>query len=97
MFVFDQINSAEHYLTLCPVDADTWKSLQARSRRKSTPDILEDVYDGAQYKLHQDFLSIPCNVSLICNTDGVAIFRSSTTSLWPVWLAINELPKNERY
>lgn len=26
------------------------------------------------------------------NTDGVALFRSSTTDIWPVFLAVNELP-----
>ena len=31
------------------------------------------------------------------NTDGVAVFKSSKKSLWPIWLVINELPPNERY
>lgn len=37
------------------------------------------------------------NVSFIMNTDGVAIFHSSKVSLWPVWLAINELPPALRF
>ena len=28
----------------------------------------------------------------LCNTDGVAIFKSSKCSLWPIWIVINELP-----
>lgn len=59
--------------------------------------MIEDVYDGAEYKKHSEFLSDPANISLTCNSDGVAIFTSSSVELWPVWLSINELPKEQRY
>ena len=59
-------------------------------------DVIEDVCDGNEYKRHKDFLSSPANISLMLNTDGVAIFRLSITSLWPAWLAVNESPKDER-
>ncbi len=32
------------------------------------------------------------NVSLVFNTDGAPVFKSSGISLWPVYLVINELP-----
>ena len=54
------------------------------------------MYDGREYKQHQDFLSKSENVSLLLNTDGVSVFRSSTVSLWPLWLVINELPPSVR-
>ena len=41
--------------------------------------------------------TIPANLSLVCNTDGVHIFKSSKYAIWPVWLAINELPPSQRY
>lgn len=56
-----------------------------------------DVYDGVQYKKWKCFLNEPANISLLLNTDGVAIFRSSKFSIWPVWCVINELPKSQRY
>jgi hypothetical protein len=56
-----------------------------------------DVYDGLQYKKWKNFLNEPANVSFLVNTDGVAIFRSSKFSIWPVWIVINELPKSQRY
>lgn len=37
------------------------------------------------------------HISLQINTDGVALFRSSTFSIWPVYYIINELPPNCRY
>ena len=58
---------------------------------------MSDICDGEEYKKYSSEGGIlsaanPANVSLIMNTEGVAIFRSSRVSLWPVWLALNELP-----
>ena len=77
-------------------DPETWNLLQLRFQCNCHSGILEDIYDGREYVKHKDSLGQPENVSLSCNTDGVALFRSSTTSLWPVWLAVNELPKEVR-
>ena len=58
------------------------------------------TYDGAEYQkhVHSGFLSSdnPANVSSTCNTDGVAIHKSSKSALWPIWLVINELPPTQR-
>lgn len=78
------------------IDPSIWTALQKRLRQPTTPNIT-DVYDGQQYKQHSHFLSNPSHVSLMINTDGVAIFRSSKSSVWPIWIAINELPKEKRY
>ena len=75
-------------------DPETWNLLQLRFQRNCPSGTLGDIYDGNVK--HRDFLGHPENVSLSCNTDGVALFRSSTTSLWPVWLTVNELPKEVR-
>lgn len=37
------------------------------------------------------------NITLTWNTDGIPLFKSSSVSLWPVYLAINELPPKERF
>lgn len=36
------------------------------------------------------------NVSLLWNTDGVPVFKSSKFSIWPLCFIINELPFGER-
>ena len=73
-----------------------WKLLKQRFNGRSS-DIIRDIYDGHEYKRHSALLSsTPANVSLLCNTDGIAIFKSSKFSLWPVWVVINELPPTER-
>ena len=51
--------------------------------------VISDIYDGDGYKCHAAFLS---HVSLLLNTDGVALFRSFSRSIWPIWAVVNELP-----
>ena len=38
----------------------------------------------------------PNNISFVLNTDGVPIFKSSKTSIWPIYLMINELLNKDR-
>ena len=54
------------------------------------------MYDGALYKKHSSFVSSPGNITMVVNTDGVQIFRSSKFFVWPLWLIVNELPPTER-
>ena len=58
---------------------------------------LSDVIDGF---LYQQF-RLDCNsnkaFSFTINTDGVHLSDKSDIALWPVFLAINELPLNERF
>ena len=70
-----------------------------RFNRERTNDDLGDIYDGALYRQHWDsgFLKDHRNISFIYNTDGVPIFKSSKYSLWPLFLAINELPYSQRF
>lgn len=65
---------------------------------KNTSKHICDVYDGSNYKKAFDrgFLSDPNTVSFSINTDGVQIFKSSTVSMWPVFMTMNELPMSER-
>lgn len=37
-------------------------------------------------------LSSPQNISFTWNTDGVPVFKSSNSPLWPLYLVVNELP-----
>lgn len=70
--------------------------IKNRFKLPSDGTYFRDVYDGLAYK-KKDLLSNPNNISLTMNTDGVALFRSSSKSLWPIWLVINELPPTERF
>ena len=62
---------------------------------------IHDIFHGMDYKnfLHPGgFLSQLYNISFTVNTDGVNKFSSSRAGhLWPVYVMINELPKEHRF
>jgi len=59
------------------------------SYRKNPTDDIYDLVDGSEYKKQK--ISFPYSLSLTCNTDGVPVFSSSNSSLWPIYFFINEL------
>lgn len=79
-------------------DPATWRHLQRRFEvSQGCTGNIQDVTDGEEYQKHRHFLSEQGNISLLMNTDGISLFRSSNISLWPIWLCINELPPHLRY
>ncbi|XP_034241780.1 uncharacterized protein LOC117645631 [Thrips palmi] len=77
-----------------------YEKLQYRfNRRKINNDNIEDIYDGALYQEHfleGGFLSSPDNVSFLGYTDGVRVFSTSSTEVWPIYFQIDELPYKDR-
>ena len=70
------------------------------SKRQYPPCSLSDISDGEMYrKLCEpgQVLYGNNNLTLIFNTDGVTLYKSSRTEIWPIYLAINEIPVVERY
>lgn len=56
-----------------------------------------DVHNGRIYRRLVETGAIsPNDLTLQWNTDGVQIFKSSRISLWPIQVAINNLPFRER-
>ena len=97
MVMLDCYNIISYGGVLIFLDNTFWKSLHMRFERETSPNHVCDVYDGMGYKKHDDFVRQPGNVSLVVNTDGVKMFNSSSISMWPIWLVVNELPPSERY
>ena len=70
------------------------------SKRRFLLCPLSDISDGEMYrKLFEpgQVLYGNNNLTLIFNTDGVALYKSSRTEIWPIYLAISEIPAVERY
>eukprot|EP00058_Branchiostoma_floridae_P026321 XP_002611812.1 hypothetical protein BRAFLDRAFT_103034 [Branchiostoma floridae] len=65
--------------------------IKQRQRKKKNQSAIEDITDGSIYTSNQQ-LQDKHNISFLMNTDGIKVFRSSNYGLWPVYLAINELP-----
>ena len=72
-----------------------YSDIQYRFERvKKKKENTKDVYDGQLYKnmVEKGILNSPDNISFLFNTEGAAIFKSSKMQVWPLYLAINELP-----
>ena len=73
-------------------------SITARSSKTVTS--LRDVIDGSMYKdLCREGRILHKNSNLTCtfNTDRVALYKSSRIEIWPIYVAINEIPPIERF
>ncbi|KAE8741778.1 hypothetical protein FOCC_FOCC012686 [Frankliniella occidentalis] len=94
--------SLEHQLKTIFKRKDFCQNILSRlSRKKSGENNIEDVYDGQLYKeLEADGFfsgSKKHNLTLTWNSDGVPVFKSSKTSMWPMFFVINELPYKMRF
>ena len=67
-------------------------------KRNGTGRGYTDIYDGTVYQrlVSEGFFSQPSHISLMFNTDGLPVFRSSGFSFWPLYLFVNELPYRMR-
>lgn len=74
---------------------------KGKEQIKRATNNIHDIYHGLDYKNFshpRGFLSQPYNISFTVNTDGVNKYSLSTAGhLWPVYLMINELPKEHRF
>lgn len=66
-------------------------------RSKPGPDI-GDIMDGSEYRrVMCQPGSQPFMISGQFNFDGVVLFKSSKIDIWPIHIAINEIPANLRF
>ena len=93
-YISIQINVTYANMPTTLSDPTFWNHL--KERECVSDDSLKDVCGGWEYLRHKHFVRKPGNVTFLLNTDGVSLFRSSSTSLWPIWLAVNELPPHVR-
>lgn len=72
-----------------------YNSLRHRfNRTKSSRNSYEDIYDGHLYRNlceNNGVLSFQENISFTFNTDWTPVFKSSKTSIWPIYLIITRL------
>ena len=73
---------------------------EVEKQEKGTDENIEDIIDGENFKRFfgkGGFLRNRYHLAFQMNTDGVALFKSSTFSIWPVYLIICDLPPRIRY
>ena len=90
-----------YFIIFARIGEGTWeKIVKSFQRRDMETSSLSDIIDGADYRmLCQVGGILHKNQNLTCtfNTDGVALFKSSRIEIWPVYIAINEIPPRERF
>lgn len=73
-----------------------WTSIH--ETKYAAPKNISDITSGNRYtqlKRHGKFLDNTTNITLTMFIDGIPLYSSSTVSLWPVYLLINEIPPKE--
>ena len=73
---------------------------KAKAAKTSDSSTLQDITDGKCYRqLLEDgqFLANENCISGLFNTDGNPLYKSTHVKLWPIFLAINEIPLRQRF
>ena len=69
-----------------------------RKEFKSEDGIIKDIYDGKVNQKHcVPITNVKGGHSLIFESDGVSPYGSGSSTFWPIFLAVNELPKSLRF
>ena len=80
---------------------DIWESICKYKEKCKTSTSITDILNGEMYQSFmetEDACSLEENsLSLLFNTDGAPLYKSSGVSIWPVYLVINELPPALRF
>lgn len=74
-----------------------WDSIVEYQNRKRDDKNINDISDGYILSSLNQQNPLDIKLSLLMNTDGVQVFKSSTESLWPIQLICNFLPPNLRF
>ena len=81
---------------------DFFRKCESWRTRKTGSDTLADIYDGSVWKEFANpggisFLSLPYNFAFTLNVDWFQPFKHTTHSTGVIYLAIQNLPRCERY
>ncbi|KAL1436304.1 hypothetical protein MTO96_049817 [Rhipicephalus appendiculatus] len=70
--------------------------MSSLTRKHSSESAMSDVTDAAHYqKVRQNMDK--SDITVTVNSDGSPVFNSSSYSIWPIQLALNELPPRLRW
>lgn len=73
---------------------------RAKTAKASNCSTLSDITDGKYYRHLLDdgqFLANGNCISGMFNTDCIPLYKSAHVKLWPIFLAVNEIPLRQRF
>lgn len=100
----DELNCTDFFIKF--LDGSLVKHIWNQKASTRDDGYIKDISDGKLYR--ENFTEDgffrgstsehhgQLHISFQLNTDGVSLFRSSSFSIWPVYLVINELPPHLR-
>ncbi|KAL7295017.1 hypothetical protein TKK_0011620 [Trichogramma kaykai] len=93
---FSLINPSSQIKDLLETYEDHYDNVM---RRLPNQTCIEDVYDGERYQKFRAELPFQLQnsfITMVINTDGAPKYKSSKKSIWPLYIMVNELPKQDR-
>lgn len=94
---FVLVNPAKQISDLLSMNDEYYDNIV--NNENNTTDYIEDVYDGKMYRQFRNSLHEKDKHNFVTgalNTDGAPLYKSSSYSIWPIFLKINELPRQSR-
>lgn len=94
---FAMIDPAEYIRDISQTNEIYYNSIM--NLRTLNGNNITDIYDGDEYQKFLSDLSEEdrhAYATVIFNTDGAPVFESTTVSIWPLYLMVNEIPIRER-
>lgn len=89
---FVTLDPSKQIVNLLEENSDYYDDVIHRVPNKQ---VISGITDGKLYRRFVKNLD-PCDrnryATLVFNTDGVPLFESSTYSIWPIYIMLNELP-----
>jgi hypothetical protein len=81
---------------------EIFKNIKIPKYEQDNSEDLTDIKEGTIYKnlLESEDGELFKNneaFSFLLNTDGISVCSKSKLTIWPFFLAINEIPKEERF
>lgn len=76
---------------------DNWEEIKGYQGRINENGIISDISHGSILMHLNQNNPFNFKLSLILNTDGVQVFKSTTKSLWPIQFICNFLPPSLRF
>ncbi|XP_077533532.1 uncharacterized protein LOC144145692 [Haemaphysalis longicornis] len=72
--------------------------MEIKNKLLSSSNVITDIVDGKVYRnLWKSGALSFGDLTIMFNTDGSPIYKSSNVSVWPIQFIVNELPTGERF
>lgn len=93
MTIYNSLSNSKYFILYFDADSQFCSDLSRNFHQREETSI-SDIVNGRDYRKMPEMSQTKWNITVTLNIDGVSVFKTSRggSSLWPVYLTINELP-----